>query len=103
LVSRYTAAFSAVSSLPSGSIIASDKLNNSIFYAASGSKFYISTNNGVTFTSPSTLGSSQYPVEIAVNTKTSGDLWVSSDVGLFHSSNFGAVRTVLRLILFNHL
>ncbi|KAF9487768.1 hypothetical protein BDN71DRAFT_1544061, partial [Pleurotus eryngii] len=48
LVSRNQAAFTAVTSLPSDAAIASDKKNNSIFYGASGSVFYISSNNGAT-------------------------------------------------------
>ncbi|KZS94691.1 Oligoxyloglucan reducing end-specific cellobiohydrolase [Sistotremastrum niveocremeum HHB9708] len=94
LVSRYTNAFTPVS-IPSGSVIASDKVNNSIFYAASGSSFYISTNNGVSFTSPSKLGTSQYPVKIAVHPSISGDVWVSSDAGLFHTTNSGASFTAI--------
>jgi xyloglucan-specific exo-beta-1,4-glucanase len=39
LVSRYTAAFSAVSTLPSGAAIASDKRNNSMFYGGSGGRY----------------------------------------------------------------
>ena len=35
LVSRYTAAFSAVTTLPSGAAIASDKRNSSVFYGGS--------------------------------------------------------------------
>lgn len=35
LVSRYTATFSAVPTLPSGAAIASDKRNNSMFYGGS--------------------------------------------------------------------
>lgn len=35
LISQYTATFSAVSTLPSGAAIASDKRNNSMFYGGS--------------------------------------------------------------------
>ncbi|KEP52011.1 glycoside hydrolase family 74 protein [Rhizoctonia solani 123E] len=93
-VSRFTNAFTAVTGLTSNAVIASDKKNNTIFYAASGSKFYISTNNGVSFTATAgSLGSSTAPVKIVVNLNTSGDLWVSTDKGLFHSTNFGATFT----------
>ncbi|KAG8701147.1 hypothetical protein FRC08_004255, partial [Ceratobasidium sp. 394] len=93
-VSRYTNAFTAVTGLSANTVIASDKKNNTIFYAAAGSKFYISTNNGVSFTATAgSLGSSTAPVKIVVNLNTSGDLWVSTDKGLFHSTNFGASFT----------
>jgi xyloglucan-specific exo-beta-1,4-glucanase len=38
LVSKYTATFSLVPTLPSGAAIASDKRNNSVFYGGSGSR-----------------------------------------------------------------
>jgi xyloglucan-specific exo-beta-1,4-glucanase len=95
LVSQFTNAFTAVSSLPSGSIIASDKRNNAIFYAASGSKFYLSSDIGHTFSAISTLGSSTAPVKIVVHPSVSGDVWVSTDVGLFHSVNNGTTFTTI--------
>lgn len=81
MVSRYTNAFAAVSSLPStGVAIASDKVADSTFYAASGSKFYISTDYGVTFAATAgTLGSSSTANKITVNVKVTGDVWVSTD------------------------
>lgn len=88
-VSQYTSAFTAVSTLPSDAQIASDKKNNSIFYGASGSKFYISKDGGKTFSSTATLGSTAAPSKVAVNPNVSGDVWVSSDVGIFHSTDFG--------------
>lgn len=90
LVSQYTSTFTAVSSLPSGAIIASDKKNNSIFYAASGSKFYLSRDTGKTFISTATLGSSTAPVKIVVNPNVTGDVWVSTDTGLYHSTDAGS-------------
>jgi len=95
LVSQYNSTFTAVSSLPSGAIIASDKKDNSIFYAASGSQFYLSNDAGKTFTSTTTLGSSTAPVKVVVNPNFSGDVWVSTDTGLFHSTNFGSTFTAI--------
>ena len=90
LVSRTTAAFTDVSSLPSGSAIAADKTNAIIFYGASGSSFYVSRDAGRTFSSRGTLESSYSPYKIAVHPTVAGDIWVSTEVGLFHSTNFGA-------------
>ncbi|KAK0505873.1 hypothetical protein EDD18DRAFT_1372643 [Armillaria luteobubalina] len=89
-VSQYTNSFTAVSSLPSTAAIASDKLNNSIFYGAASSSFYLSTDGGKTFSVKGSLGSSTSPVKIVVNPSVTGDVWVSTDTGLFHSTNLGA-------------
>jgi len=91
LVSGTTAAFTDVSSLPGGgSIIAADKKDAGIFYGASGSSFYISRNAGRTFSSSGTLGSSYSPYKIVTHPTVAGDVWVSTNAGLFHSTNFGA-------------
>ncbi|EIN14753.1 hypothetical protein PUNSTDRAFT_48495 [Punctularia strigosozonata HHB-11173 SS5] len=87
MVSQYTNAFTAVPSLPSDAAIASDKKNNSIFYGASGSTFYLSTDGGKTFASKGSLGTSTAPVKVIVHPNVTGDVWVSTDKGLFHSSN----------------
>ncbi|KAK0465381.1 uncharacterized protein EV420DRAFT_1637520 [Desarmillaria tabescens] len=89
-VSQYTNSFTTVSSLPSTAAIASDKLNNSIFYGAASSSFYLSTDGGKTFTAKGSLGSSTSPVKIVVNPNVTGDVWVSTDKGLFHSTDLGS-------------
>ncbi|KAF8203099.1 hypothetical protein BJ912DRAFT_842191 [Pholiota molesta] len=94
-VSQYTNAFVAVPTLPSTAAIASDKLNNSIFYGAAGSSFYLSTDGGKTFAVEGSLGASTSPVKIVVNLAVTGDVWVSTDVGLFHSTNMGASFTAI--------
>jgi xyloglucan-specific exo-beta-1,4-glucanase len=94
-VSQYTDAFVAVPSLPSNAIIASDKVTDANFYGASGSSFYVSVNGGKTFSVTSTLGASTAPVKIVVNPTVTGDIWVSSDQGLFHSTNTGSSFTAI--------
>ncbi|KAG8894961.1 hypothetical protein FRC01_012653, partial [Tulasnella sp. 417] len=72
------------------------KVADSTFYAASGSTFYISTDSGVTFAATAgTLGSSTTANKITVNVKVTGDVWVSTDAGLFHSTNSGASFTAV--------
>jgi len=90
LVSQFTDPFVAVPSLPSTAAIASDKVNNSIFYGAASNAFYLSTDGGKTFATKSTLGASTSPAKVIVNPTVSGDVWVSTDTGLFHSTNFGS-------------
>ncbi|KAJ8495839.1 hypothetical protein ONZ51_g1485 [Trametes cubensis] len=95
MVSQYTNPFAAVSSLPSDAAIASDKKNNSIFYGASGSKFYLSTDGGKTFAAQGSLGSSTSPFKVIVHPNVTGDVWVSTDKGLFHSTNTGSTFTAI--------
>jgi xyloglucan-specific exo-beta-1,4-glucanase len=63
--------------------------------AASGANFYVSTDSGHTFTKKSTIGSSTAPVKIVVHPSVAGDVWVSSDKGLFHGTNYGASFTAV--------
>lgn len=84
--------FTAVASLPSGAVIASDKRNNTVFYAGSTTgTFYRSTDIGATFTAVSgALGSAKSVRDIVAHPTTAGELYVSTDVGIFRSTNFGA-------------
>ncbi|CDO72307.1 Glycoside Hydrolase Family 74 / Carbohydrate-Binding Module Family 1 protein [Trametes cinnabarina] len=95
LVSQDTNPFAAVSSLPSDAVIASDKKNNSIFYGASGSKFYLSVDGGKTFTATGSLGSSTSPAKVIVHPNVTGDVWVSTDKGIFHSTDTGSTFTAI--------
>ncbi|KAJ7042520.1 hypothetical protein C8F04DRAFT_1076201 [Mycena alexandri] len=95
LVSQFTNPFVAVPTLPSTAVIASDKLNDTVFYGAATNSFYLSTDGAKTFKVTSTLGSSTSPAKVIVNPKVSGDVWVSTDTGLFHSTNFGSTFTAI--------
>jgi xyloglucan-specific exo-beta-1,4-glucanase len=93
VISKYTATFSAIPTLPSGAAIASDKRNGTVFYGGSAGSFYLSTDTGVTFTKTATLGSSTVVNQIRVHPTLAGDIWASTDVGLFHSTNYGSTFT----------
>lgn len=96
LSSQAGSALTPASGLPAGAAIASDKKSDAVFYAASGAKFFVSTNGGRTFAAAAgTLGASTAPVKVVVNPKTSGDVWVSTDKGLFHTTNSGASFTAI--------
>ncbi|TFK76921.1 Oligoxyloglucan reducing end-specific cellobiohydrolase [Pluteus cervinus] len=95
LVSQFTNPFTAVPSLPSNAAIASDKKNNSVFYGASGSTFYLSTDGGKTFSAKGKLGSSTSAAKVVVNPGVTGDVWVSTDIGLFHSTDSGTSFTTI--------
>ncbi|KAH9944442.1 uncharacterized protein BXZ73DRAFT_87336 [Epithele typhae] len=96
MVSQFTNSFAVVSSLPSTAVIASDKRNNSFFYAADSSKFYLSTDGAKTFAATAgTLGSSTSPSHVVVHPSLSGDVWVSTDKGIFHTADMGKTFTAI--------
>ncbi|KAI0129718.1 family 74 glycoside hydrolase [Xylariales sp. AK1849] len=101
LRSQYQSTFAAVSSLPSSAVIASDKQDNTILYAGSSSTFYVSTDTGSTFAAAGTLGSATAIRDIAAHPTTTGDVWVSTDVGIFHSADSGASFTQVSTALSN--
>lgn len=95
--SQHQGTFTAVASLPSGAVIASDKRNNTVFYAGSTTgTFYRSTDTGATFTAVSdALGSAKAVRDIVAHPTVAGELYVSTDVGIFRSIDFGVSFTKL--------
>lgn len=93
LRSQYQGTFSTVASLPSGAVIASDKRKNTYFYGGSGSTFYVSSDTGSTFTKGGALGSATSIRDITVHPTTAGEVWASTDNGIFKSADFGATFT----------
>lgn len=89
LVAHGTSAFGSISSLPTGAAIASDKKASNVFYGGSGGNFYVSTSSGDAFTMTTKLGSSTAVHTIRVNPSVAGDVWASTDAGLFHSTDQG--------------
>ncbi|KAH8175450.1 fungal cellulose binding domain-containing protein [Sarocladium implicatum] len=87
--------FSAVSSLQSGAVVASDKRNNKYFYAASTSTFYASSDGGLTFAAAGggSLSGVTSIRDIAAHPTTAGKLYVSTNAGVFTSSDFGKTFT----------
>ncbi|KAF9874231.1 glycoside hydrolase family 74 protein [Colletotrichum karsti] len=83
--------------LPASSVIASDKKNGTVFYAGSKATFYVSTDGAATFTesAASALGNSTEIRHIAAHPTQAGELWVSTDAGIFHSTSYGQTFTPL--------
>ncbi|TQN68048.1 Xyloglucanase [Colletotrichum shisoi] len=75
-------------SLPASSVIASDKRDNKVFYAASKAVFYVSTDGAATFTE-SPLANVTDIRRIAAHPTTAGELFVSTNSGVFHSTDSG--------------
>ncbi|KAL6879404.1 Xyloglucanase [Trichoderma longibrachiatum] len=99
--SQYQGSFASVSSLPAGAVIASDKKTNSVFYAGSGSTFYVSKDTGSSFTRGPKLGSAGAIRDIAAHPTTAGTLYVSTDVGIFRSTDSGTTFTQVSTALTN--
>ncbi|KUL82461.1 hypothetical protein ZTR_09954 [Talaromyces verruculosus] len=93
LISKYTSSFSTVSGLPPLAVIASDKSNNTVFYGGYAGSFYRSTDGGVSFTKTVSLGSSSAVNAIRAHPSIAGDVWASTDTGLWHSTNSGSSFT----------
>ncbi|KAF3909634.1 hypothetical protein AA313_de0207094 [Arthrobotrys entomopaga] len=90
--SSNSGSFTSVSSLPATAIVAADRRDNTIFYAVYGNQFYVSKDTGATFSRAATLsGSTSY--WIVPNPGTANDVWVSTDAGLFRSTNAGTSFT----------
>ncbi|KAK0386107.1 hypothetical protein NLU13_5944 [Sarocladium strictum] len=81
--------FSAVSSLQSGAVVASDKRSNKYFYGASASTLYVSSDGGVTFAAGGSLSGATSIRDIAAHPAKAGQLYVSTDAGVFASGDFG--------------
>lgn len=95
LRSQYQSTFATVSSLPSGALIASDKRNGTVFYGAASGAFYLSTDTGSTFAKAGALGSASTVVYIAPHPTTAGTVYISTNLGIFKSTNYGASFTQL--------
>lgn len=95
LRSQYQSTFAAVSSLPSGALIASDKRNGTVFYGAASGSFYVSKDTGSTFAKAGTLGTASSVVFIAPHPTTAGTVYVSTNLGIFKSTNYGSSFTQL--------
>ncbi|KAI1268130.1 carbohydrate-binding module family 1 protein [Xylariaceae sp. FL1019] len=92
--SQNSASFSSVSSLPATAVIASDKQNNTVFYGGSGSTFYVSKDTGSSFAAGGALTGAATVNAIAAHPTTAGEVWVSTDAGIFRSTNYGASFTL---------
>jgi xyloglucan-specific exo-beta-1,4-glucanase len=101
LRSQFTGSFAAVSDLPATALIASDKQNDNYFYAGYTSTFYVSSNNGETFASGGSLSGATQINYVNVHPTIAGQVYVSTDAGIYLSTNFGSSFTLLTSALTN--
>jgi hypothetical protein len=104
------------SSLPSGSAtggtIVADRVNPDDFYywtentGNNSWQLYLSTDGGHSFVAdgPANAGTGGIGnITLVANPYTAGDLWISSYIGIFHSTNFGASFTIDSVIGYNNV
>ncbi|KAG8800604.1 hypothetical protein FRC17_006835 [Serendipita sp. 399] len=94
LLSKNQGSFVSVAAIPSGAAVASDKVNGTALYAASGSTFYVSGDTGSTWKTKTVSGLTS-ATWIAVNPFKAGELWLSGDGGIFRSTDYGTTFTAL--------
>ncbi|KAF9514311.1 glycoside hydrolase family 74 protein [Hydnum rufescens UP504] len=89
-VAKDSGAFVGVNGLPAGAIVEADKSNDAYFYASLAGKVYSSWDGGASFSYVSSLGSSTRSNGIAVNNLgRAGELYISTNQGIWHSTNYG--------------
>ena len=88
LVSKNRGSFTSVTGLSQNALVTSDKRNNTVFYGSSGGGITVSADGGSTFGTSVKLGRSNSVNKIVANPTVAGDVWASTDQGLFHSTNY---------------
>ncbi|KAH8881501.1 glycoside hydrolase family 74 protein [Thozetella sp. PMI_491] len=83
--------FQKVTSVPALAVVAADRRNGSVFYTGSGGIFQVSADGGLTFAKGGTLGSATSIRDLATHPTQQGEVWASTDVGLFRSTDYGAL------------
>ena len=83
------AGWTATTGLPSGAIVAADRVTAGTFYATSGTTLYVSTDGGMTFTSANTFTGKGAPRPVFGQ---AGEVWVAA-TGLFRFTAAGATKT----------
>lgn len=94
-LSRNGSDFTAVASLVPGAVIAADKRNGTVFYGASKGAFLVSTDTGATFGPAGALGNATVVFDIAAHPVTEGEVYVSTNLGIFKSTNYGSAFTLI--------
>jgi xyloglucan-specific exo-beta-1,4-glucanase len=99
--SQYTNSFTSISNLPATALIASDKQSEEYFYAGYASAFYVSSDNGQTFAAGGSLTGASQINYVTVHPTTAGKVYVSSNSGIYLSTDFGSSFTLLSSALTN--
>jgi xyloglucan-specific exo-beta-1,4-glucanase len=101
LRSQYTSTFANTSGLPGTALITSDKQNDNYFYAGYASTFYVSSNNGQSFVAGGSLSGVSQINYVIVHPTVAGQVYTSTNAGIYISTNFGSSFTLLTSTLTN--
>jgi hypothetical protein len=91
--------WTASTGLPSGALVAADRVTAKTFYATSGDSLYVSTNSGATFAVAATLnGPAGYPRPVFGE---AGEVWVPVNNGgsLYRFTNVGTSTAVVSTVV----
>jgi len=80
--------------LSAGTMVSSDRVNPSKFYASGRNSMYASTDGGMTFTPVTTVSAGRPRPVFGLE----GDLWVPTTSGLLHSQDSGATYPALQAV-----
>lgn len=101
-VSHNESSFTNVTDLRDGAVVAADKHNGSVFYAAAREgSFFVSTDKGISFAAAGQLANASAVIDIAAHPVIEGELYVSTDVGVLKSTDYGASFSQLSSTLSN--
>lgn len=89
------ATWTAATGLPTGSLLAADRVVPGTFYATAQGTLYASTDGGVTFASVNTFTGNGAPRAVFGQ---GGEVWVASTGGLYRFTASGATRTVITTV-----
>ena len=89
------ATWTASTGLPSGSLLAADRVIPGTFYATSAGMLYASTDGGVTFTTANTFTGSGTPRAVFGE---AGEVWVAATGGLYRFTASGAKQTAVTTV-----
>ena len=78
--------------LPSGSDLAADRVNASVFFATNGSNLYLSTDGGANFSVVNNFSGNGAPRAVFGMT---GEVWVATGNGLYRFTNNGSTKTTI--------
>jgi hypothetical protein len=95
LTTNSGATWTAVTGLPTGAVVASDRVMPNTFYATTQGMLYVSTNGGAAFTSANTFTGNGAPRPVFGQ---AGEVWVASTGGLYQFTGAGATRTVVTTV-----
>jgi hypothetical protein len=89
------ATWTAVTGLPTGAVVAADRVMPGTFYATTAGMLYVSTDGGATFASANTFTGNGAPRPVFGQ---AGEVWVASTGGLYQFTGAGATRTVVTTV-----